>query len=135
MLQVLEFVFIALLIVVGVFVLVSHAEQQNRLLRESLAEKFGKETIVGNSKPIQDVLTLACKVAPTSSLDSTLMLSVKSSSVAVRVMARCIKPSGRVIERPSRKPRIPITATPIAAAEIVIARVLENADSASAADP
>jgi two-component system NtrC family response regulator len=45
----------------------SHAERQNRLLRESLAEKFGKETILGNSKAIQDVLALAGKVAPTRS--------------------------------------------------------------------
>jgi two-component system NtrC family response regulator len=45
----------------------SHAERQNRLLRESLAEKFGKETILGNSKGIQDVLALAGKVAPTRS--------------------------------------------------------------------
>jgi two-component system NtrC family response regulator len=45
----------------------SLAEQQNRLLRESLAEKFGKETIIGNSKAIQDVLALAGKVAPTRS--------------------------------------------------------------------
>ena len=45
----------------------SHAEQQNRLLRESLAEKFGKDTIIGNSKAIQDVLTLAGKVASTRS--------------------------------------------------------------------
>jgi two-component system NtrC family response regulator len=45
----------------------SQAERQNRLLRESLAEKFGKETIIGNSKPIKDVLTLAGKVAPTRS--------------------------------------------------------------------
>jgi len=45
----------------------SQAEQQNRLLRENLAEKFGKETIIGNSKGIQDVLALAGKVAPTRS--------------------------------------------------------------------
>lgn len=45
----------------------SHAERQNRLLRESLAEKFGKESIIGNSKAIQDVLALAGKVAPTRS--------------------------------------------------------------------
>jgi two-component system NtrC family response regulator len=45
----------------------SQAERQNRLLRESLAEKFGKETIIGNSKAIQDVLALAGKVAPTRS--------------------------------------------------------------------
>jgi two-component system NtrC family response regulator len=45
----------------------SHAERQNRLLRESLAEKFGKNSIIGNSKAIQDVLALAGKVAPTRS--------------------------------------------------------------------
>jgi two-component system NtrC family response regulator len=45
----------------------SHAERQNRLLRESLAEKFGKEAILGNSKAMQDVLALAGKVAPTRS--------------------------------------------------------------------
>lgn len=45
----------------------SHAERQNRLLRESLAEKFGKDAIVGNSKAIQDVLTLAGRVAPSRS--------------------------------------------------------------------
>ncbi|MGE4443108.1 MAG: sigma-54-dependent transcriptional regulator, partial [Desulfomicrobium sp.] len=56
-----------ILLSVGKALKLSRAEQQNRLLRESLAEKFGKETIVGNSKPIQDVLTLAGKVAPTRS--------------------------------------------------------------------
>lgn len=45
----------------------SHAERQNRLLRESLAEKFGKDAIVGNSKAIQDVLALAGRVAPSRS--------------------------------------------------------------------
>ncbi len=64
----------------------SLAEQQNRLLRESLAEKFGKETILGHSKPIQDVLTLAGKVAPTRST----VLVTGESGTGKELVARAI---------------------------------------------
>ncbi len=64
----------------------SLAEQQNRLLRESLAEKFGKETIIGHSKPIQDVLTLAGKVAPTRST----VLVTGESGTGKELVARAI---------------------------------------------
>ena len=64
----------------------SLAEQQNRLLRESLAEKFGKETIIGHSKPIQDVLTLAGKVAPTRST----VLVTGESGTGKELLARAI---------------------------------------------
>ncbi|MDY0275005.1 MAG: sigma-54 dependent transcriptional regulator [Desulfomicrobium sp.] len=64
----------------------SHAEQQNRLLRESLAEKFGKEAIIGNSKAIQDVLTLAGKVAPTRST----VLVTGESGTGKELVARAI---------------------------------------------
>jgi two-component system NtrC family response regulator len=64
----------------------SHAERQNRLLRESLAEKFGKETIIGNSKGIQDVLALAGKVAPTR---STVLITGESGT-GKELVARAI---------------------------------------------
>ena len=64
----------------------SHAERQNRLLRESLAEKFGKETIIGNSKAIQDVLALAGKVAPTR---STVLITGESGT-GKELVARAI---------------------------------------------
>ncbi|GAB1411147.1 sigma-54 dependent transcriptional regulator [Desulfovibrionales bacterium] len=64
----------------------SQAEQQNRLLRESLAEKFGKHSIIGNSKSIQDVLTLAGKVAPTRST----VLVTGESGTGKELVARAI---------------------------------------------
>ena len=67
----------------------SHAERQNRLLRESLAEKFGKETIIGNSKAIQDVLALAGKVAPTRSN----VLITGESGTGKELVARAIHSS------------------------------------------
>ncbi len=64
----------------------SLAEQQNRLLRENLAEKFGKDSIIGHSKPIQDVLTLAGKVAPTRST----VLVTGESGTGKELVARAI---------------------------------------------
>ncbi|NCD25062.1 MAG: sigma-54-dependent Fis family transcriptional regulator [Deltaproteobacteria bacterium] len=64
----------------------SLAEQQNRLLRENLAEKFGKEAIIGHSKPMQDVLTLAGKVAPTRST----VLVTGESGTGKELVARAI---------------------------------------------
>ena len=64
----------------------SIAERQNRLLRESLAEKFGKETIIGNSKAIADVLALAGKVAPTR---STVLITGESGT-GKELVARAI---------------------------------------------
>lgn len=45
----------------------SQAERQNRLLRESLEERYGAHQIIGKSKAIREVLELVDRVAPTNS--------------------------------------------------------------------
>ena len=74
----------------------------------------------------------ARRVWPISSWERTAIDSVKSSALAVRVMARCISRSGLAIERPSRNPITPMISTPATAADTVIARVREKTASADA---
>lgn len=45
----------------------SQAEQQNRLLRQSLQDKYGMHQIIGRSKPMRQVLDLVSRVGPSSS--------------------------------------------------------------------
>ncbi len=45
----------------------SQAERQNRLLRQSLQDKYGVHQIIGRSKPMRQVLDLVSRVGPSSS--------------------------------------------------------------------
>ncbi len=46
---------------------ISQAERQNRFLRQSLEERYGKHRILGRSKPMREVLDLVDRVAPSTS--------------------------------------------------------------------
>ncbi|NCC25630.1 MAG: sigma-54-dependent Fis family transcriptional regulator [Deltaproteobacteria bacterium] len=64
----------------------AQAEQQNRILRRSLAERYAKNLIVGQSKAIQDVLRLVERVAPTR---STVLITGESGT-GKEMVARAI---------------------------------------------
>jgi len=64
----------------------ARAARENRLLRESLADKFGKHQIIGKSKAMREVLTMVERVAQTR---STVLITGESGT-GKELIARAI---------------------------------------------